>query len=93
MQRRTDWQLIVCHEPPMWCAQDWVTPNVGVHLSAYDAFAEEEEKFHLVVKCGTSPGSALALLLNLVQHEGIHERCKGSSIRRWPASLPSLSVG
>ena len=63
--------------PPPWCAQDWVTPNVGVHPSAYDAFAEEEEKFHLVVKCGTSPGSALALLLNLVQHESFTSDARG----------------
>jgi len=28
-----------------------VAPNVDIHPSAYDAFAEEEEKFHLVVKC------------------------------------------
>ncbi len=31
--------------------QDWMAPKVNIHPSAYDAFAEEEEKFHLVVKC------------------------------------------
>lgn len=36
-------------------AQDWMTPNVGVHPSAYDAFADDAEKFHLVVKCARRP--------------------------------------
>ena len=31
--------------------QDWMAPSVDIHPSAYDAFAEEEDKFHLVVKC------------------------------------------